>query len=131
MGVLIPEVLSIFFHSLSFLLGLMVVKKNEALFTREEAPKKCWFTVDAIEAIYIVVVLSLITNIWFIYNQIDWMVGEYDKNLKDMIYLQWMWYHVGTGISVCMLHLTIHWFLKNIKVTTTTEQQQEKTNWKL
>jgi len=125
---IVAEVLALLTHFLSFILGLVVVSKHEKIFTRQETPKKCWYFVDSIEIIYFVVVLSLVTNIWFIYNQIGWMAGNYDQNLKDVVYLQWMWYHTGTGFSVCMLHLTIHWFLKKVRLQ---EIKRDKTNWKL
>lgn len=125
--VLIPEILAICFHSLSILLGLFLVKRHEDIFTRELSPKPHRYCVDFIEGVYVVVVLSIMTNLWFIYNQTMWMVEGYSKSLNPMVYLQWMWYHTGTGVVVSLLHLVIHWLLSNYKKTRT----QVKTNWKL
>lgn len=112
---LVPEILAICFHGLSLLLGCYVVWKNEDIFTRKTKPKKKFHTVDKIEITYFVVILSLIMNLWFLFNQVDWMFGGYSSSLKTNVYLQWMWYHVGTGVSVCLLHITVHWLLEKIK----------------
>lgn len=111
----ILEISSLLFHTVSLVLGLYLVKKHEDIFTREFTPKKTRFCIDFIEGVYLVVVLLMIMNFWFIYNQTVWIVKDYDKDLKPMVYLQWMRYHTGTGIVVSLLHLVIHWLLNTYK----------------
>lgn len=109
------EILAIVMHFVSLILGGWVLHRHKDILTRVNNPRKSFFHFDFIEAVSWTITLSTICNLWFVFNQIDWMTQGYSEKLDPTLYLKWMSYHLGTGISVTMLHFVIHCILEKDK----------------